>query len=504
MKRGDIANFTLPVPVFADHERMQLRIGVNGRIVDASSYFSFQSGRMLPEASALIVSSSSSGLAATVGTRSVTYTSRYGYVPSPGPGSASPKLDMSIEPSRLPKTWLGYTTLRTVILGPSEWKEMNPAQQDALLMWTASGGDLIFADGSLDMLLPAGQNAVGLGKLESSRPYYFGNIHLMKSADIRSKGLSAAVTEIDAAVAIPDWGLPAVRGRDWAWIAERNFRLPITGAGYVPTRAYLSILTLFVALIGPINYIYLWRRRRQVLLVLTVPLISGVFILLLAGYGVLSEGFDIRARAVTFTLLDQNSKKAATRASVSLYPGGITRGGLAFASDTAILSLGADGFGARQMSLDFTGEQRYVSGLLEPRTPSNFEQITFQPARQRLNFERNGNELSIVNGLGSTIQRLLYREGGVSYGLAEPLVAGERATLKVETKRGTDFFALGIRDGVKETPISPIKFQQVVEQQPDGSYLAVLENSPFWDSGAKNPKEAQSFHVVLGLAGGQP
>jgi hypothetical protein len=187
-----------------------------------------------------------------------------------------------------------------------------------------------------------------------------------------------------------------------------------------------------------------------------------------------------------------------------LYPGGITRGGLAFASDTAILSLGADGFGARQMSLDFTGEQRYVSGLLEPRTPSNFEQITFQPARQRLNFERNGNELSIVNGLGSTIQRLLYREGGVSYGLAEPLVAGERATLKVETKRGTDFFALGIRDGVKETPISPIKFQQVVEQQPDGSYLAVLENSPFWDSGAKNPKEAQSFHVVLGLAGGQP
>jgi hypothetical protein len=256
--------------------------------------------------------------------------------------------------------------------------------------------------------------------------------------------------------------------------------------------------------IGPLNYIYLWRRRRQVLLVLTVPLISGVFILLLAGYGVLSEGFDIRARAVTFTLLDQNSKKAATRASVSLYPGGIARGGLGFASDTAILSLGADGYGARHMNVDFTGEQRYVAGLLEPRTPANFEQITFQPARQRLNFERNGDELSIVNGLGSTIQQLLYREAGVSYTLREPLVAGERAKLQVETKKGTDLFAMGIRDGIKNTPISPIKFQQVVEHQPNGSYLAVLENSPFWDSGAKNPKEAQSFHVVLGLAGDQP
>jgi hypothetical protein len=61
-------------------------------------------------------------------------------------------------------------------------------------------------------------------------------------------------------------------------------------------------------LIGPVNYIYLWRKRQQVLLVLTVPLISAAFIALVAGYGLLSEGFDVNARAVTFTVLDQNSK----------------------------------------------------------------------------------------------------------------------------------------------------------------------------------------------------
>ena len=42
------------------------------------------------------------------------------------------------------------------------------------------------------------------------------------------------------------------------------------------------------------------------LLVLTVPLISVAFIVLVTGYGLLSEGFDVNARAVTFTVLDQN------------------------------------------------------------------------------------------------------------------------------------------------------------------------------------------------------
>jgi hypothetical protein len=52
------------------------------------------------------------------------------------------------------------------------------------------------------------------------------------------------------------------------------------------------------------------------------------------------------------------------------------------------------------MSLDLTGEQKFQAGLLQARTPGNFEQILFQPARQRLNFERSGDGLSVVTGSG--------------------------------------------------------------------------------------------------------
>ena len=49
------------------------------------------------------------------------------------------------------------------------------------------------------------------------------------------------------------------------------------------------------------------------LLVLTAPLISAIFIVLLAGYVVAGEGLGVRGRAVTFTMLDQARKQAVTR-----------------------------------------------------------------------------------------------------------------------------------------------------------------------------------------------
>jgi hypothetical protein len=150
--------------------------------------------------------------------------------------------------------------------------------------------------------------------------------------------------------------------------------------------------------------------------------------------------------------------------------------------------------------VNLSGGQDFQSGLLQARTPGNFEQVSFQPARQRLNFERNGNELAVVNGLGTTLARLYYRDGGQMYTLAEALPPGERVALKVGTVKGNALFS----EPLKTTPIGAAKFQQVIDRQPDGAYVAVLEKSPFWDPGIAAPEETDSLHFVLGYAGGQP
>ena len=192
----------------------------------------------------------------------------------------------------------------------------------------------MFVDGDLGALFPDGQRPSG-GRGGSARSAAISSAAFTcrRRRPLATAGL-AGVLSAAQKVQDANWALPANRARDWGTIAARGFRLPIPGVDGVPARAYLSILIVFSLLIGPANYWFLWRKRQQVLLVLTAPLISAVFIVLLAGYVVAGEGLGVRGRAVTFTMLDQVRKQASTRGSMSLYAAGMTpAGGLRFPRD---------------------------------------------------------------------------------------------------------------------------------------------------------------------------
>jgi hypothetical protein len=48
------------------------------------------------------------------------------------------------------------------------------------------------------------------------------------------------------------------------------------------------------------------------------------------------------------------------------------------------------------------------------------------------------------------------------------------------------------------------RFAHLIANQPSGSFLAVLERSPFWDAGVSGISERGSFHLVIGWPEGQP
>jgi hypothetical protein len=499
LARGDRVRLTMSVPIFADNENIRFEIREDGRTLERSSYTGFQSGSVPGAASALIVADPSSafGKAAAGWMRPIKGSPMVIAGATVRPGTGTLRLDFMLDPARLPASWLGFTSLRAVIIGPKEWEQLNGDQKDALLTWTACGGDLMFVDGDLGALFPAGQAPPAPGSDRAVRGYFFGRIHTPTSASIAAGSLQDALTAAER-VQDPNWGLPANRARDWGVIAARGFRLPIPGVDGVPARAYLSILIVFSLLIGPVNYWVLWRKRRQVLLVLTAPLISAVFILLLAGYVVAGEGLGVRGRAVSFTMLDQVRRQASTRATVSLYAAGMTpSGGLRFARDAAVFPIGRDGSGSRERQvLDLTDAQRFSAGVIQARSPTNFEEILFRPARERLSFSREAAGPSVVNGLGATVTALVYHDGSTVFSLAGPLLPGAQAILKAGA------FAPG--DVVPgDLPLSE-RFLHLLENQPAGSYLAVLERSPFWDPGVSAVAERGSFHLVIGWPGGQP
>ena len=514
LARGDRVRFTLPVPTLADHENLGFEIQEDGRTIERLHFSGYDSRSPAADASALIVADPSSafGTAAAGWRRTMTPGARATFKTSPGGVMSSgtmisgvgggvavhvtPPLDFLLEPARLPTNWLGYTSLRAVVIGTGEWGQLTDPQRNALLTWTASGGDLIALDGDLQSLVPGARSAAPPGA--TVRAYFFGRIHVPTTASFAAAGgLSGALGAADKA-RDANWSLPANRAADWGIIGARGFRLPVPGVAGVPARAYLLILLAFSLVIGPVNYWFLLRKRRQVLLVLTAPLISAMFILVLTGYVIAGEGFGVRGRAMTFTMLDQARMQAVTRASISLYASGMTPGGgLRFPRDVAVFAIGTDGEGSRvQHTLELSELQRYSSGVIQARSPTNLEQIAFRPARERLNFNVEGNAIRVVNGLDSNISTLVYRTGNRIYSSAAPLPAGGEGVLQPDGR------AAGLAVPT-DLPLSA-RFAHLFANQPEGSYLAILERSPFWEPGVSHVEERSSFHLVIGWPGGQP
>ena len=269
---------TIPVPIFGDNENIRFEIREDGRTLERFNYTGFQSNSRPGDASALIVAdpakrvwNDDGELAETderfdgfVGLRRLTAGGqRWDGWHASGASGTPPPLDFLLAPARLPTNWLGYTSLRAVIIGPEEWEQLNDAQKNALLTWTACGGDLIFVDGDLSALFPgddAGASSAGGGRSRGSRLFLRPN----SPADVGVRRRRRACTDVlSAAAKVQDanWALPANSARDWGVIAARGFRLPIPGVDGVPARAYVSILIVFSILIGPVNYWFLRRKR---------------------------------------------------------------------------------------------------------------------------------------------------------------------------------------------------------------------------------------------------
>jgi hypothetical protein len=507
LARGDRVRLTIPVPIFGDSENFRFEIRENGRTLQSLSYLSLQSGAGPSDAAALIVSDPASPLGAVRATWSRPMSIPGGasgaaaFVAgspgTPGRGSGMPPLDFVLPPERLPANWLGYTSLRAVIIGPAEWEQLSDAQKSALLTWTACGGDLFFVDGDLGALFPGERHPAAGDDDRAPRGYFFGRIHRPTSESVAAVGLQEALTAARK-IQDSDWSLPANGARFWGVMAARGFRLLIPGIAGVPARAYVSILVVFSVIIGPLNYWFLRRRRQQVLLVLTAPLISAMFIVLLAGYVLAAEGFGVRGRAVTFTMLDQVRSQASTRTSASLYAAGMApSGGLRFPRDVAVFPIGPEGNGSRgRQVLDLTDAQRFTGGLMQARSPANVEQIVFRTARERLSFSPEAGKMTVVNGLGATVTALSYRDGDKLYTLPRALSPGRKETLEIATRAAASVLPADV-------PVAS-RFVHLFEHQPAGSYLAVLERSPFWEPGVPDVVERGSFHLVMGWPGGQP
>lgn len=334
--------------------------------------------------------------------------------------------------------------------------------------------------------------------------------------------------------------------------ANQDFaKLLVPGVGLAPVLEFEVLITLFVLVIGPLNYWLLKRAGRLHLLVLTVPAAAAAMTALLFAYALLSDGFDTTVRARSFTSLDQRKGEAACWTRLSYYAGLAPGNGLVMPDDVAIYpiipgwnesSSDANVGGSREMKWE-DRHQKLTVGWLRSRTPTQYLTVRSRKSSAHIQLTQKNERLEAKNELGAAIQFLVAANEAGELFSGEQLATGAKVTL-TPAKR-SDAVRTFQQLVVKNQPQAPLElsgedsdfllFQrrqqsrasrrfglQYSNEQPGGnlleraisdlagleghpalplppnSYVAVTQTGPEVVLGVPGAEEEASFHVIFG------
>lgn len=335
--------------------------------------------------------------------------------------------------------------------------------------------------------------------------------------------------------------------------------LLIPGVGVAPVLEFQVLITLFVLVIGPLNYWLLWRREQLQMLVVTTPLCAALFTLGLFAYASLGDGFGVKARVRSMTLLNQQRGEAVSWSRVSQYaatapaePPTLPADAAVYPIDPAWESAIADSSGARRVEWTDTS-QTLASGWLPTRTAVQNLIVRSQKTSARLVFatseptdtsEEAGPPPApsqVSNQLGADLELLLVRDGAGDWLRATRLADGAIAELEPVTDlealqgfRGLALeaepeFPIGAGKAIEQTlerfassselrqrqsAIAAVRLDANLGSQridaltgldggraldvPPRSYVAVAAEAVVTPLGVEDATEVGSFHVVAG------
>ncbi|MEM6257219.1 MAG: hypothetical protein AAGI37_02760 [Planctomycetota bacterium] len=403
--------------------------------------------------------------------------------------------------------WLAYSRYLMVMVRADELQSAPPSVDAALRDYVAAGGTVLllgqgevvpdpsalWQEGSLShWKAPDGRSAemrLGLGKLHlyaSNKLARFDSNAWQQFLSQVSRENRPRRTRFDA--------------------SESESRLPMIESLQVPTRGLLALMLLFTLLIGPGNILLLnWLKRRMWLL-WTIPAIAFVFASAVLLYSIFNEGIEPRAKTVSITMLDQRTRQSVTVGLTGYYAPLTPGDGMHFSDRTQITPQTGDyeyydyGYSGRSRSMDVTNGQHLTRGWIVARVPAHLELRNVESRRERLEITRtDAGGLSVVNGLGLPIQRLLIADEQGRFYEVNSLSAGGSATaLSMQWSGETNEHAMdifkqyGVLDAARRIQAEP-------EASLDKSmYIALLDNASFSEPGLAGLTKHETTGIVIG------
>ncbi len=425
-----------------------------------------------------------------------------GYV---APGTTPTNDDAQMGHARfddLARSWGAYTSLDLVVLDART--ELPPeAGLEPIVAWVRSGGMLLVAGprgrelalerGSIAPWMEprfraelSGQEAqhCGMGLL-----VFHGSEGWMDDEALLASSYELASEEHDMA--------PRLDGISRA--SESELALP--GIGELPYQVFVLLLILFGIVIGPLNFLWIARKRRPVLLLVTIPAIALFTTVALLVYGIYFQGLDVKLASQSMALLDERLHRASCVERRLVYAGMSPGEGLRPEPGTVVHFLDRAPVGTFMtrsqhfLRLEQSPSLVLAGDYLPTRIPVQHVVQGERAARGRLEASRVDGGLVVRNGLGARIESLVARdERGAWYASSGPIDVGASATL-APTRAPKD-----AELATKPADILWHASRRATEDMlPAACYLARLERSPFRDSCGIEMTELASDHRVLGV-----
>lgn len=410
--------------------------------------------------------------------------------------------------------WLAYAQFDAVFLLAQELQAMPEAVRLALWRYAECGGTLFVAgDWPIPSPWQAGrQQVVGLdvdedplieqvAKTEPVLPVFFvGFGQVLATGALDPKQITGAQWR---AIRV-GWRDSVIYNKDYYNLGLINQDFSVVDRISVPVRGLFGLMLLFVVVIGPLNILWLARRRRKIWLLWTVPAISLLTCLAVSAFAFLGEGINATARTESLTILDEAAHRATTIGWSAFYTPVTPSEGLHFSYDTQLIPQLAyfRDAGSSERVVDWTNDQHLAVDWITARVPTFFKFRRSETRRERLtiNPAQNGS-VAIVNGLGADIAQLWWADGKGRIHQVQRVAAGAEANLtatelQAKAEPGALREILSAQDWLEQNKLlaqNPEKYLR------PGSYLAVLDAAPFAEEGLREVKVRNAKSYVYGL-----
>jgi len=176
--------------------------------------------------------------------------------------------------------------------------------------------------------------------------------------------------------------------------------------------------------------------------------------------------------------------------------------GLFFSSDTEATPLVEMGYGrGTSREVDWTQGQHFGHGWVSARVPAHFYLRKSETRRERLGFESQNGQTTVVNSLGATIKNLWLADGNSHVFVASNISAGQKFTLPpsislLNTDGQSGAHGLLEKCGAQGDISDGTPFLQ------PNTYVAELDADPFFENGLggkAHSARTKSHAVVFGV-----